>query len=312
MAPTSQPSSSRRKICFGPFEVDLQTEELRKDGLKIKVYRQSFQILALLLERPGEMVSREELRQRLWPADTFVDFEHGLNAAVKRLRQALGDSADVPRFIETLHRRGYRFVAPSQQPIEGSPVPVTTVERASQANRTTELLPVILAGLNNHRGALILISGTLLLAAVVFFWWRSSAVPPTVGRTVQITNDGRSVAGGGLPLVSDGSRVFFTAVVGERFVIAQVSAAGGDTVVVPTPFKNTFLYDISPNQAEFLVGSAEPSEGDSGLWILPILGGAPRRLGGVRGGGAWSPDGHNIVYCKGQDLYLIRTDGSET
>ncbi len=102
---------SLRGIRFGVFEVDLRSGELRKQGLKIKLQGQPIQILALLLERPGELVTREELREKLWPADTFVDFEHGLNAAIKKLRAALGDSADSPRFVETLHRRGYRFIA---------------------------------------------------------------------------------------------------------------------------------------------------------------------------------------------------------
>jgi len=101
-----------RTIRFGVFEVDLRSGELRKRGIRIRLQDQSFQILALMLERPGDIVRREDLRQRLWPNGTFVDFEHSLNAAIKRLRAPLGDSADNPRFIETLHRRGYRFIAP--------------------------------------------------------------------------------------------------------------------------------------------------------------------------------------------------------
>jgi TolB-like protein/Tfp pilus assembly protein PilF len=96
---------------FGTFEVDLGARELRKGGVRIRLQDQPFAILALMLERPGDVVTRDELRERLWPAGTFVDFEHSLNAAVKRLRAALGDDADNPRFVETLHRRGYRFIA---------------------------------------------------------------------------------------------------------------------------------------------------------------------------------------------------------
>jgi len=99
-------------ISFGTFEADLRTGELRRDGRKIRLQEQPFQILAMLLEHPGEIVTREELRSRLWPADTFEDFDHGLNAAVKRLRDALADSAENPRFVETLARRGYRFLVP--------------------------------------------------------------------------------------------------------------------------------------------------------------------------------------------------------
>src|SRR6266566_1650439 len=104
---------------FGVFQIDIRAGELHKNGVKLKLQEQPFQVLCLLLEHPGELVSREEFRNRLWPADTFVDFDHGLNAAIKRLRDALGDSADTPVFIETLARRGYRFIAP----VDGSFTP---------------------------------------------------------------------------------------------------------------------------------------------------------------------------------------------
>ena len=97
---------------FGTFEVDLRAGELRKQGAKIKVQEQPFQVLAALLQQPEEVVTREELRQQIWPKDTFVDFDNSLNIAINKLREALGDSADNPRFIETLPRRGYRFIAP--------------------------------------------------------------------------------------------------------------------------------------------------------------------------------------------------------
>src|SRR5438270_3183077 len=97
---------------FGVFEVDLRAAELRKYGVRIRLQEQPFQILALLLARPGELITRDELRQKLWSADTFVDFDRNLNKAIHKLRAALGDSAESPRFIETLHRRGYRFIAP--------------------------------------------------------------------------------------------------------------------------------------------------------------------------------------------------------
>src|SRR5450631_875003 len=96
---------------FGPFEVDLHTHELWKFGTRLKLVGQPFEILVVLLSKPGELVTREELRTRLWPGDTFVDFNHGLNAAVNKLREALSDSAENPRYVETLPRRGYRFIA---------------------------------------------------------------------------------------------------------------------------------------------------------------------------------------------------------
>ena len=96
---------------FGRFELDSRTRELRKDGVRLRLQDQPFAVLAVMLEHPGELLTRDELRDRLWPNGTFVDFEHGLNAAVKRLRSVLGDNAERPRFVETLHRRGYRFIA---------------------------------------------------------------------------------------------------------------------------------------------------------------------------------------------------------
>ncbi len=107
-----KPNAPARALRFGACWVDLRAGELRKNGRKIRLPEQPFQILALLLERPGEVVTREELRQKLWPADTFVDFDHGLNNAINRLREVLNDSAENPRYIETLPRRGYRFIYP--------------------------------------------------------------------------------------------------------------------------------------------------------------------------------------------------------
>src|ERR671911_1132706 len=107
----SAPSETGQRLRFGAFELDVRSRELRKDGVCIRLQEQPFEILRLMLERPGDVVTRDELRQRLWPDGTFVDFEHSLNAAVKRLRSALGDDADNPRYVETIPRRGYRFVA---------------------------------------------------------------------------------------------------------------------------------------------------------------------------------------------------------
>jgi cholera toxin transcriptional activator len=104
-----------RRYRFGVFEVDSTTGELRRKGVRVKLHSQPFQVLFLLLERPGEMLTREEICRELWPDGTFVDYEHGVNSAVNRLREALGDKASNPRFVETLARRGYRFLAPVEQ-----------------------------------------------------------------------------------------------------------------------------------------------------------------------------------------------------
>jgi cholera toxin transcriptional activator len=128
---TDSPPASRYR--FGVFEADSATAELRRQGVRIKLNAQPFQVLCLLLDRPGELLTREEIARELWPDGTFVDFEHGVNSAVNRIREALGDNAGNPRFVETLARRGYRFVAPVERiglvvthnpPAPGSPFPM--------------------------------------------------------------------------------------------------------------------------------------------------------------------------------------------
>src|SRR5579864_498637 len=99
------------RLCFGVFELDLRAGELRKHGLRIRLQEQPCQVLVMLLEHHGEVVTREELQRKLWPADTFVDFDHGLNKAISKIREALSDSAESPRFVETVARRGYRFLS---------------------------------------------------------------------------------------------------------------------------------------------------------------------------------------------------------
>jgi len=111
------PQNHSRIARFGVFELDLNAGELRKSGVKLRLQGQPFQVLALLLERAGEVVTREELRQKLWPSDTFVDFDHSVNTAINKVREALGDSASSPRYVETLARRGYRFIAPLQKAV---------------------------------------------------------------------------------------------------------------------------------------------------------------------------------------------------
>jgi cholera toxin transcriptional activator len=126
------PATNARLYRFGIYEVDLRSGELRKNGAKLKLQEQPFQVLAMLLERPGEVLTRDQLRQRLWPADTFVDFDHSLNTAINKLRDALGDSAANPRFIETLAKRGYRFIAPVAPPARPGEPALSEVEGERQ------------------------------------------------------------------------------------------------------------------------------------------------------------------------------------
>lgn len=164
------PTPSER-VRFGVFEADLRSGELRKHGIKIKLHHQPFQVLAMLLEHPGELVTREELKNKLWPLDTFVDFDVGLNSAVKKLRGALGDSAEIPRYVETLPRRGYRFVG-SVSNISTSQVEPTSAllepvvaEQPSVSNKgmTTEVPPVSAA----HSGWKIWATAGVLVALLV-------------------------------------------------------------------------------------------------------------------------------------------------
>src|ERR1700687_5244551 len=122
---------SYRRLRFGVFEMDLRTGELRKHGMQVRLQKQPFQVLAMLLEHAGEVVTREELQKNLWPADTFVDFDHGLNKAINKIRDALGDSAESPRFIETVARRGYRFIADAAS---GETTPLATPDPLTPAD----------------------------------------------------------------------------------------------------------------------------------------------------------------------------------
>lgn len=131
-----RPVRSANVVRFDVFEVDLRAQELYKAGRKIKLQVQPFHVLAMLLEQPGEVVTREEMQKRLWPADTFVDFDHSVNTAIKKLRQALGDDKKKPRFVETLPKRGYRFLVSVKRPAASSGVaapPVAATVAAKDA-----------------------------------------------------------------------------------------------------------------------------------------------------------------------------------
>lgn len=149
--------STPRRLSFGPFEADLRSGELRKHGIKVRLQSQPFQLLAMLLDRPGELVTREEICQKLWPADTFVDFDHSLGTALNKIREVLNDSAAEPRFVETLPRRGYRFIAPVT-PLDADPSePPPPVEPAKTAPRSRAFYSVI-----GVCAALVLLASALL------------------------------------------------------------------------------------------------------------------------------------------------------
>jgi TolB-like protein/DNA-binding winged helix-turn-helix (wHTH) protein/Tfp pilus assembly protein PilF len=153
-----------RRISFGVFDIDLRTGELRKHGFRVRLQRQPFEVLAFLIERAGDVVTREELQQRLWPANTFVDFDHGLNKAINKIREALGDSADTPRFVETVARRGYRFLADVK--VSGpafASAGAPALARVTTADRPTDVSPPAAV----DRRTQTWVATTLIVAALV-------------------------------------------------------------------------------------------------------------------------------------------------
>src|SRR5947209_18763955 len=170
MRPVAPTATSFR---FGLFEVDSRTGELRKQGRQLKLRGRPFDILVLLLARGGDVITREELRQELWQADTFVDFDHGLNSAVNRLRETLGDSAENPRFIETLPKRGYRFIAPIEVPLASAsavtaPPAPSTLPPLPASVPLPELSPTAARPLSTpSRAVLLLAFGALAVALVL-------------------------------------------------------------------------------------------------------------------------------------------------
>jgi DNA-binding winged helix-turn-helix (wHTH) protein len=294
-------------IRFATFEVDLESGELRRNGLKLKLSGQPFQVLAILLERPGSVVTREELQKRLWP-DTFVDFDHNLNAAINRIREVLGDSAESPRFVETVPKRGYRFIAPVAAP----PVPTdqSQLEKPpAPSKKPRSRLYFRLAMF----GAVVLGVGL-----IVVIWIARTPVPPKVVRFTRLTSDGQRKIG---PLVSDGLRVYFNEWLPDgQLVVAQASVKGGEVTHLSIPLKTPIVQDISNDGTELLLANDEEPQGRS-IWVQPVAGGSPHRVGTVLT--SWGPrvpacdfaafagDANQIVFSREHDIYLIRRDGSD-
>jgi len=299
---------------FGVFEVDLAQGELRKHGQKIKLQERPFQLLAALLERPGQVVTREELVRRLWN-DTLVDFDNGLNIAAKKIREALDDDAATPRYVETLPRRGYRFIAPVQarnmpaveappaKPPKPEPAPAIAVMQAPSPPRRR--------GIYGRLAALIVI----LFLAVRLYWLATSVQPARLVQVVQLTQTGRIELGNGV--ATDGTRVYFTQRDGGRWSLAQVSVEGGTPLPLPLPLEqplsNPDILDISPDRSNLLVASGSGAEVARPFWVVPTVGGSPRRVGDVAGhAGAWSRDGSRIVFARGSALFVVASDGTNS
>jgi Tol biopolymer transport system component/DNA-binding winged helix-turn-helix (wHTH) protein len=311
IGPDSVVTRTNGRISFATFEVDLSAGELRKNGVKIKLHGQPFEVLAMLLERPGGVVTREELQQKLWASDTFVDFEHGLNKAINKVREALGDAADNPRYIQTLPRRGYRFIGPIA-PLSPTQS-VVKVEEKNEAppprtsRRKRWVLGLGLAGL------------CVLFAASIHWipnWTRSPRVlgyrPLTADRQPKGVSCGLRQSA----LVTDGPRVFF-AETGSP--VSQVAASGGEIVKISSPVPCFVFSDISPDKTELLgISQSESGASDQSLWRLSVASGQAQRVGNLIGHAAtWAPDGERIAYATGNDargpgdVYIASKEGSD-
>jgi len=277
-------------IRFGTFEADLRAAELRRNGIKIRLQEQPFQVLAMLLERPGEIVTREELRSRLWPADTFVDFDHGLNAAVKRLRDALSDSAENPRFIETLARRGYRLLAP----VNGA---------------VRETIPAVPRARSSWRKVLAV--AVLLVAGVMAGWHaghRSSAAVRFTERPLTANSENDPITSAAIS--PDGKYLVFTGRAG--IFLRAVSTGETHPVKMPGEGKTYFVSWFPDGSHVLATRNSSPTEKPS-LWSVSVFGGAPRKLMEAAERGAVSPDGSQIVFVRGdyghEEIWQMQSDG---
>jgi Tol biopolymer transport system component/DNA-binding winged helix-turn-helix (wHTH) protein len=291
-------SKSSRMIQFGVFEVDQRAGELRRNGARVKLQEQPFQILALLLERPGDVVTREELQSRLWPADTFVDFDHSLNAAVRRLRDALGDSAENPRFVETVARRGYRFLAP----VNGLPPAVNAGVQSSP--------------LKPGRYWWVVAAAALLLAGVGLglFVGRRAPLPspPSPPTERRLTANPSEYPISNAALSHDGRYLAFSDQTG--FYLRQVGTGETHPLVLPQGFKAQPVAWFPDGTHILATSVAGPTERPA-LWQLSTVGGSPRKLNDQGGEAAVSPDGSQIVFLKGsgnsEEMWLMRADGGQ-
>ncbi|MFT4113918.1 winged helix-turn-helix domain-containing protein [Silvibacterium sp.] len=325
------------RVSFGLFEADLKTGEIWKAGRRIKLQSQPFKVLAMLLERPGEVISKEELQERIWGQDTNVEFEHSLATAVNRIRDALGDSASNPRFIETLARRGYRFIAPvSWLDVAPAPAPHADLLIPAETQAVSELpvpvqevlapppaIPAVVEPLAavpaRSFAPRTLYIGLALGAAVAIgvalgLLWGARRAPAPLPRIIQLTESGTIVPTGStieLPTasVTDGVQIYTSVVSNGEGVLARIPVGGGDAqpLRAPQEVRTAFLGDISPDRTELLVKGHLSTESEEPLWIVPVSGGSAFRVSNVLAHDAtWMPDGKSILYATGNQLMTVR------
>jgi Tol biopolymer transport system component/DNA-binding winged helix-turn-helix (wHTH) protein len=292
----SVPSALR----FGVFELDPKAGELRKKGMKVRLQGQPIDILVLLLQRPGEIVTREELQKNLWPADTFVDFEQGLNNAMKRLRAALDDDAESPHFIETLPRRGYRFIAPVEDKLPAQ-TPGQSSVGTQLPQRTWALRLALFFGV------------CVLLAGAGLFLYRKQQQHAVPERTLtRITfDDGLQIGATWSP---DGRFLAYSSDRGGKFDIWVQQISGGDPVKITKGPANNWQPDWSPD-GKYIAYRSEDGEG--ALYIVPSLGGAgmERKIASFGNYPRWSPDSSQILFQSRAfglscELYIVGLDGN--
>jgi Tol biopolymer transport system component/DNA-binding winged helix-turn-helix (wHTH) protein len=291
---------------FGTFELDTRSAELRRNGVKLRLQEQPFVVLRKLLETAGVLVTREELQSALWPADTFVDFDTSLNTAIKRLREALGDSADVPVFIETIPRRGYRFLAPVQVLPNGGE---SKAAEASAPVAAPEVTSTPIPAMRRHRYGPMF--GGLALAAVLggsAVALRSPQPMPRITDSTQLTFDALSKGN----LHTHGGYIYFNEQLPDRVTLVQVPIAGGLPKVLDASDDGLYLADISHDGSKLLVLTPDHKKQSARLRVMDLASGSIRDLADAfRGDASWTPDG-NIVYAGDQEVYEMDADGSHT
>src|SRR5947209_8098918 len=278
-------------IRFGIFELDRDAMELRKHGIRLRLKDQPFQVLASLLDRPGQVVTREELKERIWAKDTFVDFDQSLNKAVNRLREALNDDAGQPRYIETVPRRGYRFVAPVTEiapEAEPTPPPPVAVEepRSSETKKPDSL--------SGRPRTLVAVAGAGVLVAVVLADWVWLRKPETVApRTpVRISRDGLAIS----PTISrDGNLLAFTSKAGGgKMHIWVRQTAGGEPLQVTRGADDDTAPDFSPDATQIVFRSEH--DGGGVYTVYSLGGGEPQLLAKGGANPTFSPNGKEVLF----------------